>query len=675
MDLVYIYAHRQDRKTLLERLQWMGVMEIEESELPEGSTSDDFMHPDMEEKAAAFERMSAEAKQALEILNEVVPEARGLLASFSGRREVSAEEFSACANSSRKVMQDCHHLITLQKRRTECAAEQVRIRTAMAQLEPWLELDVPFRFSGTRETVAFIGALPVRFDQAGLAAALSEEKKAEPSSLLFDVEILGVPREQTCIVVICPREQAEQMEQRLRALGFSRPPAVGSLTPAKVAGTETGTADELPAGEYRRLAEQLEALEQGMDAIRQEIETMADRRRAIEMIIDYYTVRADKYRVISRLNHTRETLVITGYVPQPDVPVLREQLEDRLPVVIEVREADPEKAPVKLQNGAFAQPAESITEMYAMPLPSDIDPTPIMSFFYYLFFGMMLSDAGYGLLLVIGSWLLIRKCRPEHAMRRNLQLFMYCGISTVLWGLVFGSFFGDAPEVIARSFFNIEFTMPRLLDPISDAITLLVLSLVLGFAQILAGLGAKFYMQWRSGDRLGACFDTGFWMTALLGFALLALGMVTTPVFQTVGMWMAIGSLAGLVLTQGRKKRGPMKLFSGLASLYDITGYVSDLMSYSRLMALGLTTGVMGSVFNMLGAMFGKGIVGAVAMVIIFIVGHAINFGINALGTYVHSLRLQYVELFSKFYEGGGRMFRPFAFRSKYVRIKEEIKS
>lgn len=675
MDLVYIYAHRHDRKTLLERLQWMGVMEIEENELPAGMTHDDFVRPDMEEKAASFDRVSAEAKQALEILNDVVPEAKGLLASFSGRREITADDFSACANISQDVMQDCHRLVTLHKRRAECAADQVRIRTAMAQLEPWLELDVPFRFSGTRATAAFIGALPARFDLGGLSAALAEDNQAESLPLLFDAEILGVPHEQTCIVVICPRAQAERMEQRLRALGFSRPPAIGSLTPAKMAGTETGTPDELPAGEYKRLTEQLEALSQETEDIRREIEAMADCRRRIEMIIDYYTVRADKYRVIGRLNHTRETLVVTGYVPQPDVPLLRQQLEDTLPVVIEEREADPDKAPVKLHNRAFAQPAESITEMYAMPLPSDIDPTPIMSFFYYLFFGMMLSDAGYGLLLVLGSWLLIRKCRPEHAMRRNLQLFMYCGVSTILWGLVFGSFFGDAPEVIARSFFNVEFTMPRLIDPISDAITLLVLSLVLGFAQIMAGLGAKFYMQWRSGDRLGACFDTGFWMTALLGFALLALGMVTIPILQTVGMWMAILSLAGLVLTQGRKKKGPMKLFSGLASLYDITGYVSDLMSYSRLMALGLTTGVMGSVFNMLGAMFGKGIVGAVAMVVIFIVGHAINFGINALGTYVHSLRLQYVELFSKFYEGGGRMFRPFALRSKYVRIKEVIKS
>lgn len=669
MDLIRIYAHRRDRKAVLERLQRLGVMEIADSrELP-GGTDDGFDRPDMEEQAAAFDRLANTAQQALDILGEAVPESKGMLASLSGRREVTEEAFAASAARSKAILQDCHHIQALKKKQAEQAAEAARLRTAAAQLEPWLGLDVPFRFSGTKTTAAYIGALPAVYSTESLAAALAE--KAPDVS--FDLEIIGEPKEQTCVFLLCLREEAEELEQALRALGFARPPVIGSLTPA-IEG-ETGSSAELPAGEDRRIAERQAALEREMVDTRRELAGLADRRADIEMTVDYYQVRAEKYRVIGRLDHTRSTFIVTGYAPHALVPALTAQLESAYAVAVEAQPADPELAPVKLRNNAFVRPAESITEMYAMPLATDIDPTPVMSFFYYLFFGMMLSDAGYGLLLAFGAWFLLKKYRPEPGMQRNLRLFMYCGVSTVLWGLVFGSFFGDAPSVIAKTFFDVDFVMPRLLDPITDSITLLVLSLGLGFVQILVGLGARFYMSWRAGDKLGACFDTGLWMTTLIGFGLLAAGMALLPALQTVGAVVAAASLVGLVLTQGRKKKGPMKFISGLASLYDVTGYVSDLMSYSRLMALGLTTGVMGSVFNMLGAMFGKGIGGALAMIVIFLVGHGINFGINALGAYVHTIRLQYVELFSKFYEGGGRLFRPFAFHSKYVRIKEEMGS
>jgi V/A-type H+-transporting ATPase subunit I len=190
--------------------------------------------------------------------------------------------------------------------------------------------------------------------------------------------------------------------------------------------------------------------------------------------------------------------------------------------------------------------------------------------------------------------------------------------------------------------------------------------------EIIAGLCAKFAVCIKNGDRAGAFFDAGLWITTLLGFAILAVGMFAFPVLTTVGAVVVIASLVGLVATQGRDKKGVMRIVGGIASLYDITGYVSDLLSFSRLMALGLTTAAMSLVFNLLGVMVSGGLIGKLFMVIILLVGHTINFGLNALGAYVHTLRLQYVELFSKFYEGGGRAFKPFAFKSKYTRIKED---
>ena len=651
MKRIRLLALRKDRKPLMEKLQRLGAVEIEAEEQP----PDGFDRLDMDAQAQGFERSAQTARQALDYLKERLPEKQGLLAALSGRREVSEEELDAAAGKSTAVMKDCQRVLTIQRQLAEEAAERVRLRAAAAQLEAWEGLDVSFRFSGTRSTADFIGTLTGLFTLESLAAALAESNER----LLFDGEVLSAAQEQTCVFLLCPKRQAAAMEQALRALGFARP---------------AGASSQLPAEEKRRLEDKLTALRTREAEMARELEALAEKRRDMELVADYFTARADKYRAIGALGHSRHAFLLTGWIPAVDIPLVQRQLEALCPCVLETEDGDPEEAPVKLYNNAFAAPAESITEMYAMPLPSDIDPTPVVSFFYYLFFGMMLSDAGYGLLLVLGAAFLLRKCRPEEAMARNLRLFRNCGVSTILWGLVFGSFFGNAPETIAKTFFHIDWTMPKLIDPIPDAVMLLVLGVGLGFVQILTGMGVKFYMQWRAGDRLGAVFDTGFWMTALVGFALLAGGMAlpAAAVLVKVGGGLAAVSLLGLVLTQGRKKKGPMKVLSGVASLYDVTSYVSDLMSYSRLMALGLTTGVMGMVFNLLGSMFGGGIAGLIPFAVIFLVGHTLNLGINALGAYVHTLRLQYVELFSKFYEGGGRAFQPFAYRSQYVRLHKE---
>ena len=163
-------------------------------------------------------------------------------------------------------------------------------------------------------------------------------------------------------------------------------------------------------------------------------------------------------------------------------------------------------------------------------------------------------------------------------------------------------------------------------------------------------------------------------MLMLIGFAVLAAGLVISPTLITVGAVIAIACAVGLVLTQGRGKKGIVgKAIGGIASLYDITSYISDLLSYSRLLALGLTTGVMAQVFNMLSTMMGTSVLGIVFMILIFVIGHAINIGLNALGSYVHTMRLQYVEMFSKFYEGGGKEFEPFSLNnSKYIKIQED---
>ena len=656
MALVELFALQKDQKAILEQLQRWGVLDIETATLDEETNAcpEGFSRRDTGLQVADFEQKVRTLEQALSILNEFAPVKKGLLASFSGRREISEEAFSGAEGQVTEHLDMAAEIIHQNRFIAETKAEIVRIQTAIVQMEPWRALDVPLDFSGTASTKAFIGTVQGQWNEETLLSALAERVP----QVDLTAEIISVGREQTCIFALCPNSQTEDLTAALRSLGFARP---------------TQNAAKTPGEEIAWYKKRIESLESDIEASKQKILSFAKARPALELTIDFLLASAEKYRTMGTLPQTRHTIFIRGYLPERQVPLLKKRLSEKFDISLESTPADESLAPVKLSNNAFHYPAETITEMYALPSAQDIDPTPITSFFYYLFFGIMLADAGYGLLLVFGSWFLIKKFKPEPAMRRNLLLFLYCGVSTTIWGLLFGSFFGDAIAVISENFFGKAIRLPAILDPMNgDAVQFLILSILLGFVQVIVGLCTKMYVLWRNGDKFAALCDAGLWVTTLLGIAVFALGMVAVPALKQFGAILAVVSVVGLILTQGRHSKGIMKLISGIGSLYDITGYVSDLLSFSRLMALGLTSAAMGSVFNLLGTMAGKGVAGILVLLLIFPVGHAINFGLNALGAYVHTLRLQYVELFSKFYEGGGRVFRPFAFHSKYVRIKEE---
>ena len=330
-----------------------------------------------------------------------------------------------------------------------------------------------------------------------------------------------------------------------------------------------------------------------------------------------------------------------------------------------------------LENSGFSAPVEGITKMYAMPSKRDVDPTPVMSFFYYLFFGMMLSDAGYGVLMVIGTTIALKKFNLESAMKKTLTMFRNCGISTIIWGALFGSWFGDIVQVVGREFFHKEIGSIALwFQPLDDPIKLLLYSFALGILHLFLGVAVSFKMAWNEGRKLDAFMDTVPIYLTILGVAPLAAGILTSvpAILKTIGTYMLIAGVVLLVLTSGRSSKSILgKFFGGLYALYNTaTGYLSDILSYSRLLALGLATGSIAGVINLIGTMPQNMAVKTVLLVVVFIMGHTANLAINLLGAYVHTDRLQFVELFSKFYTGGGREFSPLAVNTKYIKFKEE---
>lgn len=653
MNTVRIIALRQDRKRLLEHLQNSALIQIKKCE----KSRDGFSKIDVTSQMQIFERNVALTEQALKILNDNVPEKKGLLSSFAGRREVDPDEIGVLASNAGDVINVCTRITELNKECADNQAEQIRIKTSLEQLKAWEKLDIPLNTTDTKSTAIFIGTLPEEYSQERLSQRIAEENP----KLEFEFEIQYSANSMTCVVIFTPISQKAMAEDVLRNIGFAKP-----MSPTS----------RIPNEKAKRLKDKSKRLFDESEKAKEEIASYADRREDIKNTQDYFRIRADKYNVINELDHSAHVFVIEGYVPEEDSERL-EQLCTRVATCcVELGEAD-ENAPVKLKNNKFSAPAQGIISMFATPSHEDIDPTPILAFFFYFFFGMMFSDAGYGLLMTIVIGIVLKIFKPDTQMRNNLKLFQYCGISTFIWGLIFGSIFGDAPAALYNLFTGSSVTMADILpwpilDPQKDALVLMVISIAFGLIHILVGMGCKFYVCLKHKNYGGAFFDTGFWMLMLIGFGILAAGMVISPTVMYIGGGIAVASAVGLILTQGRHKKGFGKVIGGLASLYDITSYISDLLSYSRLLALGLTTGVMAQVFNMLGTMFGTGIMGIIFMTVIFLVGHAINIGLNALGAYVHTMRLQYVEMFSKFYEGGGEKFEPFSLKSKHIKIQEE---
>ena len=409
----------------------------------------------------------------------------------------------------------------------------------------------------------------------------------------------------------------------------------------------------------------------------------------IRFVGDYYTMRAEKYGVLNGLMQSKRVFFITGYVPADKASGLEKLLSDRYEVVVEFSEPeDEDDVPVLLHNNGFAAPVEGVIESYSLPGKGELDPSMVVALFYYVLFGLMLSDAAYGLIMIAGTAYCLKKFKNmEEGMKKFMKMFMYCGISTTFWGFMFGSFFGDAVNVIATTFFNrpdIRLA-PLWFEPVSLPMKMLVFSFLLGIIHLFTGLGIKFYSCLKGGSLMDGIYDAIFWYMLVGGgiLYLLTMSMFTEMLGLTFTLPAAVGTVAavlamvglvGIILTSGRESKSWFKrILKGLYGAYGVTSYLSDILSYSRLLALGLATGVISTVFNKMGSMLGNSIPGVIVFILVFLIGHSLNLAINALGAYVHTNRLQFVEFFGKFYEGGGRKFEPFAIHTKYYKVKEDI--
>ncbi len=647
MSKLRVIAPQNVRRPLLKELTKLGCVEI-------GSSADYLAD---QEWAGVLEKFNENSETdrylslltaARELLDKYAAVKSGFL---TGRRQITEQEFQN-ENIVKEACAAAEKINELGRQITAGYSEEGRLAAKRASLLPWQSLDVPLDYPSGKYYKVLFGVSPA----AGVSPG--ELVEAAAAGGTADLRLISSDREQNYYLLLLHAGSFDEVMDVLKAKGFS-------LSSFKdLAGT---------AGEnIRRLDCQLQEVAAQRRELIDKIKALAGQIAPIEQAIDKLTIENRREQLINTLAGTKQTLFIEGWVPKASENEVAKILENQgCAYQFDAPDKD-EEPPVLLHNSKFVTPFSMVTELYALPTyNSGLDANPFMAFFFFIFFGLMMGDIGYGIMISLISWLILKKTRPAEGsvMKRLMQLGFLCGLSTIMWGAFFGGFFGDAVKAVSGQMFGREFIIkPILFDPMADPMTLFILSLAFGFIQIGMGMCLSAYKLIKQGQFLDAVFDVGFWLLILGGVPVCLLDLNAGLIM------MAVGAL-GVLCTAGRAKAGFFgKLIGGLGSLYGITGYLSDILSYSRLLALSLATAVIAQVMNTMGTLGGPSVLGWLLFVLVFIVGHIFNVAINILGTYVHTSRLQYIEFFGKFYEPGGRPFSPLFNKTKYVEIIKEGK-
>lgn len=625
----------REREAMLRAMQDMGCVEISGVDGAEEALHEGFARPD--DKALLSAQESARScRAALAALDRCAPEKKGL---FRKRASVARKEFFS-EESAREAKNTADALNAMQRRLGEIESERTKEETLRASLAPWLTLDVPLEQED--------GTLCVTL---GTVSAAVTDEALNAACAAFDGLALwreaSADRSLRYLFIACHESVNEAAMTALREISFS---------PVSFHGLQ-GTAKENDAAAQAHLT----ALQKEREDIEQRIASLGGKREALLEASDRAAITLRREEAKSRLVETDRAFLLEGWLPAERCEELEKTLAP-FTCAIETRDPTEEeypKVPVQLKNNKLTRPLNMVTEMYSLPAYGTLDPNPLMAPFFILFYGIMMADMGYGLLMMIASVIISKKYRPKGTSGELFSLLGLCGLSTFIVGAMTGGFFGDfLTQLVAIVSPGTAFALPKLFDPLDDLTMILIGSMALGLVQIVTGMAISLIEKCKRKKFLDAFFEEITWWLVFLGIALTVLKKGTAVLY----LGCALVLLGPIV--QGK---GWGKLTGVFGSVYNhVTGYFGDILSYTRLMALMLAGSVIAQVFNMLAAMPGN----VVAFVIISMLGNAMNFGLNLLGCYVHDLRLQCLEFFNKFYVDGGKPFRPMTLDTEYVDLQ-----
>ncbi len=637
MKKLRLIAVRAQRDELMGQLLRLGCVEVHE---PEGMLSDPdaaaLLKPERAGLAEARNR-EAELSAALKVLKRYAPEKKKLLAA---RPLVKRAEFL----DDKALEEDlalARQVNDWESELRKAAADEVRVRDEIESLRPWEALDMPLETAGTKTCALALANVPAEVDMESVADA------AEAVTDEVQIILVSSDEQQKNFLVIAMKDQLAPVLDALRSVGATPVSFPG------LAGTATANIDARKR--------ELEALSMRQRELAERIAREKDRTASLQLSADRMATKAAQAEAAERLRGTDSIVALEGWCPAPAEKELTECFKS-FDCAWEFTDPAPEEypdVPVKLKNGPIIRPMNMVTEMYSLPAYSGVDPNPLMFPFFILFYGMMMADMGYGLLMLILGFVL-KKTRPRGMMDYMSGLLILGGVSTFIFGAITGGFFGDFLTQVVKLTSGKDFALPSLFTPLDDTLSILVGSMALGFVHIVTGMAVSFVRKIKKGKILDAVFEEVTWWVVFAGLGCMFL--LHTNIVLYVGLAMVV---VGPIVTG----KGMGKITGIFGSLYNhVTGFFGDILSYSRLMALMLAGSVIAQVFNTLGAIPGN----IVVFVIISMLGNALNFALNLLGCYVHDLRLQCLEFFNKFYEDGGKPFRPLDMQTKFVDIVKE---
>lgn len=655
--LLTFHAHK---KALLGRLQVFGDVHLS---CPDGEELS-FLRPDFsQEQLSRWETELEKVRFATGKLAQLAPKA-GLT---QKRPTLAFEEFESYTEGY-----DYDSICAAVRGQDEAIAELgsdiARLLAENDTLAPWTKLDVaPAELAGLQRTAYFLGTINKQ-NLEELTAGLETDF---PQVYL---EHLQTVKEDASLLLVFPVEQEEALSTYSRDLGFTR---LGFA----MRGVPSVCIEENLAA--------VERLRREQEAAREKIEASVPEYPRLLIVQDYLESVLERERARRNFLTSDTTLLIEGWVPCEDSArlqgILKSVCGDEYYLELSDVERDSEDVPIKLKNNAFVRAFESITVMYSMPRYNEIDPTPILAPFYWLFFGMMVGDIGYGAVIFLGTTLALKLIDFKPGMQQFMKFFRFLSIAVILMGFVYGGAFGKtvfAPIPIWEN--DVMVGKKPILDSQLDITTMLIISIIIGIVHLCVGLIVKTYMGIRDKDYGAGIFDGLFWMIALIsgiGYLLGSpiVGLLDNTWF-TICMWVFWITILGLAATQGRSSPSiGGKIGNGLYGVYGITSYVGDVVSYTRIVALALSGAYIAYAFNLMTGLivgdFGAGnivvsLIRLIFGIVVVVFGQALNLGLAMLGGYVHSCRLQYVEFFGKFYEGGGVPFQPLSLKTDHIHIK-----
>ena len=626
MKKVALLAHASSRAGVMKTLQEMGAVELTPM------SGEELRAAHTPEGLSALEAKLAAVRESLALVRKYDETKTGFLTpkpamSRSELKQVN-ERFAEADAAIARMQQFSEEMNALRSRRQ-------RLVSRIAQLEPFEDFDAPLESVGTgRYTTSLLGTIP----------GTSTEKYEEIVESFADkayFEYVSKPR--MAVYVVMPRAIAEKLTGELKYIGF----------------TEAYTKDLFgtPKDLIYDFHSECESIDREAAEHEEKAKKFVEDKLTLQAVEDYLVNEIERERSIEKLGETDAAFMLTGWIiaeQQERVEkALREAASEAYITFSDPAEDD--VPPTAMENKKFIRPFEAVTNLYSAPSSKGVDPNFVMSIFYFFIFGMMIGDFAYGVILTIGAYLVLRLKNPTGMFRQVTTVIMICGISTAFWGLVFGTIF-SIPGI------------PAILNPLDDALSMLILCLGIGVVHLLFGLGMGAYSNIKHGDVFSAIFDNMSWMFVLIGAVMLILGGLV----GTIGTYLILAGVVMMLVSQLKQKRNPIKAVVGwLGGLYGATGYLSDVLSYARIFAMGLATSVIAMVFNTIGGLFFGNVVGYIIGAVIMTIGHVFNIAINTLGAFVHTARLQYIEFYSKFYEAGGRMFTPLGIQTKNYRLED----